>query len=218
MRERVLIDNDVLLKIAAWRLEAALLETMTTRAGAPGMLGVARFVVRRRLGRREFADRAATAAAFERLCSAMVMLEPEPVEIALAAKFEEAATSAGLELDAGESLLLAVLITRDARLLLTGDKRAIAAIAGLGIAVDGQIASLEQIVRLFAQRIGVDALRSAICSEHGADTALSICFACHRDACPAEEIDAGLLSYGADIERTAGTILIAPADLIALAA
>ena len=61
MRERVLIDNDVLLKIAAWRLEDALLVATTTSAGLPAMLGVARFVVGRRLRRRGLADPVAAA-------------------------------------------------------------------------------------------------------------------------------------------------------------
>jgi hypothetical protein len=149
----------------------------------------------------------------------MAMLEPEPYEIGIAADFEEAATRAGLELDAGESQLLAMLVGRGARLLLTGDKRAIVAIAGLGLAgMDGRVAALDQLIRIFVEHLGIDALRGTICAERLADTALAICFACHRDECPVAEIDAGLESYCGDLERNAGTILIAQAELCALAA
>lgn len=219
MRERVLIDNDVLLKIAAWRLEDALLAAMTTPAGTPAMLSVARHVVGRRLARRGLADAPSAIAAFRRLCAAMAMLEPEPDEIVMAADFEEAATRAGLELDAGESQLLAMLIAREARLLLTGDKRAIVGIAGLGVvAAQARVGALDQLARMLAERIGVDALRSAICAERVADTALAICFACHREECPAAEIIAGLDSYCGDIERAAGAILIRMEELRTLAA
>jgi hypothetical protein len=219
MRERVLIDNDVLLKIAAWRLEGTLLATMSTPAGTPAMLGVARHVVGRRLARRGLANAHSAIEAFRRLCGAMAMLEPEPDEIVMAAGFEEAATRAGLELDAGESQLLAMLVAREARLLLTGDKRAIVAIAGLGVvAAQARVAALDQLARIWAERIGVDALRSTICAERVADTALAICFACHREECPAAEITAGLDSYCRDIERAAGAILIGTDELRTLAA
>jgi hypothetical protein len=219
MRERVLIDNDVLLKIAAWRLEDVMLAATTTSAGPPAMLGVARFVVGRRLRRRELADPVAAAASFDRLCAAMAMLEPEPAEIGMAADFEEAATRAGLELDAGESQLLAMLVGRGARLLLTGDKRAIVAIASLGLnGLNGRVGALDQLIRMLVECLGVDALRAAICAGHLVDTALAICFACHRNECQAAEIDAGLESYCGDLERNAGAILIAQADLCALAA
>jgi hypothetical protein len=219
VHSRVLIDNDVLLKVSAWRLDEALLTAMTSGACRPGMLGAARFVVRKRLARRGLVNPDAAAAAFERLCAGMVLLEPEPAELAAAAALEEAALRAGLELDAGESQLTAMLIARNARLLLTGDKRAMTALAALQPAEIGRrVASLEQLVRLFAQLLGIDVLRAAVCGERQADTSMAVCFGCHRSDYPPSEIEVGLSSYDGDLARDAGAILVADAELLAIAA
>ena len=219
MHSRVLIDNDVLLKVSAWRLDDVLLAAMTSGAGEPGMLGAARFVVRRRLARRGLADPDAAAAAFERLCAGMVVLEPEPAELVAAAALEEAALRAGLELDAGESQLTAILVARNARLLLTGDKRAMTALGALRPAGIGRrVASLEQLVRLLTQRLGLDVLRSAICCERQADTSMAVCFGCHRSDYPSSEIELGLVSYAQDVARAAEAILVGDAELLTITA
>ena len=183
------------------------------------MLMVAQFVVRQRLVRRALKDPASATAAFDQLCASMVMIEPGQAELDMAAAFEEAAARAGLELDAGESQLLAVLLNRGGALLLTGDKRAISAIAQLEVeALGARLASLEQLMRIMLNKIGADALRSSICAEPDVDKALSICCACHRPACPQEEIVEGLTSYARALANSAGDILIADADFLALAA
>ena len=215
----MLVDNDVMVKVSAWGLDEAFLAAMTSRAGPPGMLGAARFVVRKLLARRGLADPDAAAAVFERLRVAMVLLEPEPAELAVAAALEEAALRAGVELDAGESQLTAMLVARNARLLLTGDKRAMAALATLQPAgIGSRVASLEQLVRLFAQRLGLDVLRAAVCGEREADTSMAVCFGCHRGDYPSSEIEVGLSSYHRDVARSAAAILVADAELLAIAA
>jgi hypothetical protein len=157
--------------------------------------------------------------AFEALCTALEQLEPEPDELAMAAALEEAATRAGLEFDTGESQLVAMLLAREARLLLTGDKRAIEAMAALRPeGLGARLGSLEQLMRVLIDRLGTEAIRSAICAERQADMALAICFACHRASCNHAEVEEGIASYCRDLARNAGAILIADVELSALAA
>lgn len=220
MRDRVLVDNDVLLKAAAWRLGRELLDVLTVSGkGTPGMLAVGRFVVRRRLARRSMNDAEASSAAFEALCDALEHFEPEPHELAAAAALEEAATRAGLEFDTGESQLVAMLLAREARLLVTGDKRAIMAMATLRPdELNARVAALEQLVRVMIARFGAGRIRLGICAERQADTAMAICFACHRASCSPSEVEEGIASYCGDLAREAGVVLVADADLSALAA
>jgi hypothetical protein len=107
MLDRVLVDNDILLKISAWQLDAPFLAISTTAAGPPAMLSVARYVVRGKLSRHALNDLIGAERAFDRLCEAMGAIEPELIEIEMAAALEEAAAQAGLELDVGESQLAA---------------------------------------------------------------------------------------------------------------
>jgi hypothetical protein len=59
------------------------------------------------------------------------LIEPTVEESTLAAEFESLALAAALPLDAGESQLCAVLVSRNLPLLVTGDKRAITALESL---------------------------------------------------------------------------------------
>jgi hypothetical protein len=109
---------------------------------------------------------------------------------------------------------------RDAALLATGDKRAIAALATLAPdELAGRIAPLESLLRHIGTRIGIVQLRSHICNEPGADRSAAICFACHREgAIPTAEVDACLASYLGDLAKVAEKLLISDAALSTLAA
>lgn len=220
MRERVLLDNDVLIKMSAWQLGGPLTDCLTTASGPPAMLGVAAFVIRRKLGKIGLQDPAAAEAAFIRLCDALSLVEPTEEELDTAAALEEAANRADLQFDTGESQLAAILLHRGAALLATGDKRAIVALAALAPdELAGRIAPLEALLRQIAARIGIEQLRAHICSEPGADRSAAICFACHRrGAILAAEVEACLASYLGDLAKAAEPILIDDAALSALAA
>ncbi len=220
MRERVLLDNDVLIKMSAWQLGGPLTDCLTTASGPPVMLGVAAVVIRRKLGNIGLRNAAAAEASFTGLCDALSLVEPTEEELQTAAALEEAANRADLQFDTGESQLAAILLHRDAALLATGDKRAIAALAVLAPdALAGRVAPLEALLRQIAARIGIEKLRAHICSEPGADRSAAICFACHREeAIVAAEVEACLASYLGDLAKAAGSILISDAALSALAA
>ena len=190
-----LLDNDVLVKMSAYGLGSELVDATTISGSVPSMLAVGRFVVRDRLKRgRRFSDSEQAAAHFEEFLSGLGLVEPTESEIEQAAAFENAAAKAGLEFDVGESQLLSILLTRDAPLLATGDKRAIAAISTVcGDGADRRIACFEQILATLIQRLGPDPIRSAVCREPSVDRASTNCFNCSAADCPsADDILAGL--------------------------
>jgi hypothetical protein len=215
MAERVLVDNDVLLKVAAYGLSEVFLARTTIGGDGPALLGVAAFVTRRRIAR---VSRNAMIAvmALETILAAAVALEPSDDELAFAAELETAAVHRGLDLDSGESQLLAILVCRNAPLLLTGDKRAILAVSQIGPGpASGRVGCFEQLMRdiiLRSEQIG--SLRGCVCDEPDADRTMSICFACHE---PAEERSAtqvleGLDSYIRHLDEQAPGILISAAN------
>jgi hypothetical protein len=207
---RAVVDNDILLKGSCYGLLGIL--TATPPADGPlGILGASRFVVPKKIRRTPLRrDPAIAEAHFAAFLAENEILEPSADEQHLAAALEAAAQQMGLNLDAGESQLVAILVSRQLAQLLTGDKRAVASIeilldadARLSV-VRGKIKCLEQVV-WGALAIGdAKQIRCAICAEPSVDKALSICFCCGSpEADPIE----GLSSYIADLRTRAGRVL-----------
>ena len=214
MPERVLLDNDVVLKVACYALVEETVAAATIDDIPPAMLGVGRFVVRGRLARApKIADRARATAAFERMLAAMSLVEPDDAEMAAAADLEAEANRLDLELDGGESQLLAILANRACKLLITGDKRAIAAMATVGVA-GGRVACLEQLMAHIVTGTGAAVARARVCAEAQVDRAITACFGCSTAAPPRDEdmLD-GLASYSAHLDRTAPGVLLPGTDL-----
>ncbi len=221
MPERVLVDNDVALKISCYDLVDEMVDATTVAEVAPAMLGVGRFVIRSRLAKaRNIADAAKAIDAFERLLAAIRAIEPDEAELSLAADLEAEASRHDLDLDGGESQLLAVLARRGCDLLLTGDKRAISAIAATAAAIAAsRIACLEQLICQLVGMVGTQAVRPGVCAEPRVDRAITACFACSRAAPPGDdEVVAGLTSYVRHLDDVAPGVLLPGADLSPLAA
>jgi hypothetical protein len=219
--ERSLVDNDIALKVACYALCAEMVMAATIGGAPPALLGVARFVIRGRLARAtNIADRQAASSEFEQLLQAVVAVEPDDEELAIAADIEAEALRRNLELDAGESQLIAILVNRHCDLLLTGDKRAIAAMSIVGPAeARGRVACLEQLIAEIVRRMGAAAVRAHVCGEPGVDKAITACFACSSPAAPSED-DAlrALASYISHLARSAPGVLVDGNDLHAVAA
>lgn len=221
MPERILLDNDVVLKVACYALADETIDAATFDDVPPAMLGVGRFVVRSRLSRApNIADPARAAGAFERMLAAMTLAEPDDAELAAAADLEAEATRRDLELDGGESQLLAMLANRGCRLLITGDKRAITAMAIVALAQAGsRVACLEQLLAQHVATSGVREVRPRVCAEPGVDRAVTNCFACTSPDLPeGADVLAGLASYVHHLDRAAPGVLIQGGDLSSLAA
>ncbi|MBN8815976.1 MAG: hypothetical protein J0J06_11065 [Sphingomonas sp.] len=216
MSERVLLDNDVILKTASYALADETLAVTTVDEIPPAMLGVGRFVVRSRLARASnIADPARATAAFERMLTAMTLVEPDDAEMAAAADLEAEAIRRDLELDGGESQLLAMLANRACSLLVTGDKRAIAAMAIVAAAQAGsRVACLEQLIAHVVAVNGTAAVQPRICAEPNVDRAITSCFACSSPNPPGDaDVLAGLASYTSHLNRSAPGVLLAGDDL-----
>jgi hypothetical protein len=221
MCEPCLVDNDVVLKVAAYKLNDSVVGLLTLETVAPAMLGVGRFVVRQKAARKtRFINSDVVVASTEDLIKKLQLIEPTETETELAAELETLALSSQLALDTGEAQLLAILITRQAPVLITGDKRAIVGMHKLGAAVPPKrVACLEQIVSILVASASLDALRSQICGEPQVDKTHSICFSCASfGSTSIEKVDvlAALQSYANDLRKNSGEVLMADERLLAL--
>lgn len=166
-----------------------------------GVLGSARWVCNARL--QEFVLRGDASPdvldVFHEALSRVEELEPTREELLLAAKLEAASGELRLPLDTGESQLAAVVAFRGG-LLLTGDKRAIAALEHLSSgdtseldSLTGRVASLEHVMMTLILHLGATRVRRAVCESPTADTAMRLAFTC--GGTPSDSPPQGLLSY-----------------------
>jgi hypothetical protein len=184
------------------------------------VLGVARYVLARAISKRKnIANKERTADRLGCLLGMVTEVEPSDDELMLAAQFEESAQSFGVNLDIGESQLLAVLIWRSALLLVTGDKRAIRAMEPVVLAcgykgqVAQRVACLEQILMTLIRRHGAETFHARVCSEADVDIAMAICFKCASGSYTLESVMESLASYIRDLRRCAPNVLVDLDDL-----
>jgi hypothetical protein len=217
----VLVDNDVLLKISAYDAPVEIFFVFSRGCHQIGALKVAEYVVKDLIKRRNRVVKKERAlAALEALSDVIQWLEPETDEIALAATYEEAAQRENLGLDTGESLLLAMLVLRWAKLLLTGDKRAIISIEHIasliGVDIAGRVGCFEQLILSILPHVNAGNFRSQIREEEDVDKAMSISFACKSEDFSADDIRTALSSYVGDLRRKAANVLVTSDDLSAI--
>jgi hypothetical protein len=207
------LDNDVILKAVRY----AATELFWREDTRPGVLGVAKYVVGRRIKRLRLAKARPTIEdELATLLARTEELEPSEQELTCAAELEREAQRRSLPLDAGESQLVAMVVARGIPLMTTGDKRAIAsfehlleAMPWLG-ALCGRVRSLEQLVLgLVRDEDTFSPVAECICSDPEADTALSICFSCLGGGDAAREtVEQGLLSYINALRAEAREVLV----------
>jgi hypothetical protein len=208
------VDNDVLIKAACYRLLAEI-HDLLKEGGDVGVLGAARFVVRKRLQRHPGIR--SSAGALQCWADFLLVadeLEPTKAEVELATSIEEAASRLGVMLDSGESQLCAIAICRSQPILVTGDKRAIqgmSAISGQVVEIlqlCNRVMCLEQILKTVASHLGAALSRVQICAEPDVDRAISICFECSSYSEDPEFQPIGLESYINDLISSAPTMLV----------
>lgn len=211
---RAVADNDILLKGACYGLLRMLLSCVPGN-GSVGILGASKFVVPKMIIRNQLqGDPAVARACFAAFVAENEVVEPSPEEQQLAAFLEASAQQNALNLDAGESQLVAILVSRCLPCMVTGDKRAIASVedlldsdARLGV-MSGKIRCLEQLVAAALATVDRSQMRSAICAEPTVDRALSICFSCSSAAVELASVIEGLASYIADLRARAPRVLV----------
>ena len=209
MTEPCLLDNDVVLKISAYQLLEETLLQFTIDGTAPAMLGVGRFVLRKKAKRSErFVNTNAVVASVADAIDRLQLVEPTNEEVELAAALEESAIEAGVALDTGEAQLLSVLIKRGSPIFATGDKRATEAITALAPPeITGRLVCLEQIFLCLLKQVPFVDVRHKVCQEPKADKAIASCFSCASIASsgfdPASTRE-GLRSYIESLRKASG--------------
>ena len=207
----VLMDNDVLLKLSCYGLQAELERFLSDRSATPGLLAVAAFVLSRHVDRlQSITDRDRARGNLQNLLAICRHVEPSAEELDVAIELEEQAQLLGLQFDTGESQLISVLISRQAALLVTGDKRAIGAMEHLGLTSDdvhGRVGCLEQLILCFVVSEGAFQVRAAICKEGQVDKSLAICFSCSSPVVSCDAITEGLRSYIGAVRQVARSFL-----------
>jgi hypothetical protein len=197
-------DNDILYKGAWYGLLHELLGVIPCAPQHTLVLGQARFVVGKRIERQHkngVPGAAAARARFVELLATLSQVEPSAAEQSFAADLENVAQQLGLPLDAGESLLCAVAIQRGLAHVVTGDKRAIAALETLSderaelVAVAGRLLCLEQLFVRLLSVVDSKAIKTAVCQSAHVDQALANCFSCSSPEVPPERSIEGLASY-----------------------
>lgn len=209
------IDNDILIKGAAYDLLSEIVACASSTPQQAAVLGTAPFVCARAIQRKPIAgNKSLVQTRLTAFLANVEKLEPTDEETALAAEFEEAALSLSVPLDGGESLLAAVAIKRDLKVILTGDKRAIGALAQVLLAsphaasLAGRIMCLEQAVFLLAQASSCMVIRGNICAEPRMDTAIAICFSCATSNPATVPCEDCLQSYIAHARANSGDLLV----------
>jgi hypothetical protein len=210
----LLIDNDVVIKFAEYRLldDLGHFGCSAGCANEAGLLGAVRFVGAKRLKRRVLGGAldAQVLTEFASYVAGTAALEPSAEELALSAELEEWALLNGAPLDSGESQLLGIATLRGG-VVLTGDKRAIAsAQQALPIVpwlsgIAGEVACLEQAINAVVARRGPENVRESVCAAIDSDRALTLAFSCslrERSFDPT-----GLASYIDAIRIRAPTLL-----------
>jgi hypothetical protein len=218
MTEGIYLDVDVVLKMCTFLFPDELVKATTLKDVPPAILGVASFTLRSHVKRsRTIRNRAAVQTCLDKILSVLQLVEPLEEEVKLAAELEELALEFDLEFDAGESQLFAMLMKRDSPLLLTGDKRAIKAVAEIvPRQVCERVACLEQLILQTISTTGHDLFRRNVCSEREADRAVTTCFSCSSNTVTIDDVREGLLSYISDVRGYAGRVLVSSDDLSAI--
>lgn len=212
---KALIDTDVLLKTASYKLLKQLLATTPFGSIEFAMIAAAQFVVAGKFKKKLKEEQLAEAKAhFQEAVALIAAIEPSPDELALAAQLESAAVTLGVDLDAGESQICALMLSRGIGLMMTGDKRAIKAIAALReqeacAYVHGKVACLEQLVLWMIEKTGLESVQPSICPLPTVDSSLTTALGCYSGGTPLASCQEGLASYINSIRKDAPEVLIA---------
>lgn len=113
-------------------------------------------------------------------------------------------------IDPGEALLFSLAADQGDAVVLTGDKRALGALATLapemGELLRGRVLTVESIVELALRHFGIDWLRERVCPSKDIDKAIAAVMGSRCDA-PEDSVREGLQSYLRDVRRRTGPFL-----------
>lgn len=210
------VDNDILYKGACYGLLPQFIGVIPADVKDVGILGAAQYVVGRKLSKAKLnGDAKRAVEIFQELLGQAMILEPREDEEKFAAELEYAAQRANLNLDAGESLLCAIVMVRAWSWLVTGDKRAVVGMEKVLAGRDeigmlaGKVLCLEHILLRLIGSESTSSVRDAVCEEPDIDRALTNCFSCYSPEVGRDSWAVGLDSYIAALRAVAPTVLVA---------
>lgn len=220
MAEGAAVDTDVILKAAAYRMADDLVGALKPK-GCPAALGLTHLIAGKQLaGKRNVRDLSGAGEELNLLLNMLGRLEPDEDEIAMAADLTGAAQQNGLPLDVGEAQLAAIVARRGLPLLVTGDKRALGALAALvniGTVCEsfvGRLMCFEQVMASVARIIGESELRSRVCAEPEVDGAMRLACSCGQEEWGTAHLYDALASFSRAVREEVGDML---SDGLALA-
>ncbi|ANB74923.1 hypothetical protein AYM40_20960 [Paraburkholderia phytofirmans OLGA172] len=205
---RVLIDNDALLKLARYDLLAPTLEVLGVQPHAVEVLVAAPYVLlpgKERLKRCKDEDSARRIEAF---LGGVGRIDAQTADADLLDTL-----TGQPNIDAGEALLLASAATHVDTLIVTGDKRALAALCtddSLAIvrdALDGRVVTLEILFAMLSSN-GLKAVQDKVRLKPDVDKALTYAFGVSAPADPQSVFEA-LRSYIGSLREATGQLLYA---------
>lgn len=180
----LLIDNDIVIKLAQMNAYADCLSAIGFGASDVGTLAVMlRFMGLWSTERREKLTRnSAEAARLLSVLQSMTAIEPTDAEAKTIAAVGKLALEHGLDLQAGELMLLVIAVSRGGMRVATGDKRALRALPELEkhwpvvSAMRRQLYCLEQIFKALAASHDFARIRSAVTTSPKADDVIAFVY------------------------------------------
>lgn len=189
----LLIDVDAMCKLAHWRLLELLPAVTGVMPCACSTLASARFRAMRSLTKPDGKLFRCVDAATAVIAAAEEFRELPQPDPTLLTRFQDVGG-----IDAGEAVLLARLIEDSQALLLTGDKRALRAVASLGemvrVSMAARVVPVECIIKCVLDAYGLDELRTRVCTWKEVDKAVAIVMGSRCDL-PEPSVRDGLESY-----------------------
>ena len=200
MASRLFVDNDVLIKLAHWGLLDQLAASFDLDRRHVSALASLQFRAIRR-DSKLFKTLETADALAEYLSGTSEIPAGRPVDLS--------ELQGVTNLDAGEVELIAACLSDPDALLISGDKRALIALAGLGPGVgerlDGRVICLEQLLRMIAGRAGCGAVIEGVLVHRDLDSAMRSVVS--PLGCTDAHFLAGTTSYVTDLRRqTAGLL------------
>ncbi|MBN9669480.1 hypothetical protein [Roseibium aggregatum] len=206
MKDRVLLDNDIVIKSLCYKIAEEMIAATTVGDSPPEMLSVGKYVALSRTMSLGCVDRQSDA---DHVFNKVTFVDPSDKEVEIAATLESKAVEQNLELDTGESQLLAILICRSKRYLATGDKRAIIAVSSIDPdSYQNKILCFEQIILGILSKIEFAYIQNNIRNKLGIDKAITICFGKYTPNSE-EDVKKALASYIEDLRSKTRDVLIA---------
>ncbi len=206
MGQQILFDNDALLKLARYGLLDEAIALFGCTSADVSVLATAKYYLLPARNRLRFCEDEESAAKLESFLGASKRLDAQAADPDLLDSLTIIEN-----IDAGEALLLAVGATNRDTLVITGDKRSLAALCShdsvvhVSSALAGRVVSME-VLFLYLIEHHFTHIQECVRSKPDVDTALRMVFGISVDA-DLDSVREGLTSYIKHLQNMTGILL-----------